>query len=220
MRPAPLLLLPGTLCNAALWSGLALGDRVQIVPVLRGNTLAETAERVLENAPERVQLVGFSLGAIVAFEVLRRAPERIERLILLSANPHAPTEQQLSVWAEQEREVRNGQFPEVAGRLAGSAGQHFETALAMALEVGPQIFLEQLELLRSRPDSRPDLANWQGPLTILVGENDTVTPPALAYEMAELVPQAELHIIPKAGHFLPLDAPQAVSQALKGAVHV
>ena len=62
----------------------------------------------------------------------------------------------------------------------------------MALGLGPEVMLEQLGLLRSRPDSRADLARWRGPLTLLVGEDDTVTPPALAEEMAGLAPQAEL----------------------------
>ena len=87
----------------------------------------------------------------------------------------------------------------------------------MAGRVGPRAFLEQLSLLRSRPDSRPSLTEWTGPLTILVGENDAVTPPALAREMADLHPDAALHVIPAAGHYLPLDAPRAVALALSSA---
>jgi len=65
------------------------------------------------------------------------------------------------------------------------------------------------------PDSRPLLADYRGPLTLLVGQDDTVTPPQLADEMKTLAPQARLHVIPNAGHYLPLDAPQAVSDALR-----
>lgn len=220
----PALLLPGTLCSAALWTGLwagvLTGGEAQIIPTIRGMNLMDAAERVLAHAPHRVHLVGFSLGAIVALEVLRRFPERLERLTLISASPHAPVAGQLSVWDAQEQHIRHGHFEQVAEQIALGAGAHRATVLEMALDLGPEVMLEQLDLLRTRPDSRADLARWRGPLTLLVGENDTTTPPALAEAMVRLAPQAELRRIPQAGHYLPLDAPGAVADALGEAIHV
>lgn len=216
--PTPLL-LPGTLCDAALWAGVAGVEGMRVVPVIRGRTLPGAAERAMAGAPEGVHLVGFSLGALLAFEVLRRCPGRVARLTLIGANPHAPTPAQLDTWAEQEREVAAGNFGAVVQHIASSAGGHQRTVLEMARRVGPDAFREQLALLRSRPDSRPALAGYRGPLTLLVGEQDTVTPPHLAREMATLAPQAELHVIPDAGHYLPLDAPGAVSDALRELAH-
>lgn len=220
MTTTPALLLPGTLCSAALWAGVPLGAEAQLIPAVRGASLADAAERVLARAPQKLHLVAFSLGAIVAFEVLRRFPERLERLTLISANPHAPTAAQLSAWDTQERQIRHGHFEQVAAQTALSAGAQHGAVLRMALGLGPEVMLEQLGLLRSRPDSRADLARWRGPLTLLVGEDDTITPPALAEEMAGLAPQAELRLIPKVDHYLPLNAPQAVADALKEALHV
>jgi len=181
--------------------------------------LADAAERVLAATSGQIQLVGFSLGAIVAFEVLRRAPQRISGLTLISANPRAPTPAQLDAWARQQQDVENGMFVQVAERLAEGAGPHRQVVLEMALRLGPQVFLEQLHLLRTRPDSRADLAKWHGPLTLLSGQADPVTPPTLAREMAELAPQADLQVISSAGHYLPLEAPQAVAAALGGKVY-
>ncbi|WP_161883325.1 alpha/beta fold hydrolase [Deinococcus alpinitundrae] len=216
----PALLLPGTLCSAALWAGVLTSDETQIIPVIRGTSLVDAAERVLAHAPRRVHLVGFSLGAIVALEVLRRFPERLEHLTLISANLHAPVAGQLRVWDAQEQQIRHGHFEQVAERTALGAGAHQATVLDMALDLGPEVMLEQLALLRTRPDSRADLTRWQGPLTLLVGENDTTTPPALAEAMVRLAPQAELRRIPQAGHYLPLDAPGAVADALREATYV
>ena len=212
------LLLPGTLCDAALWTGVSLPAEARMLDTVRGGSLAEVAALALKNAPARFHLVGFSLGAIIAFEVLRLAPQRVARLTLISANPHAPSSAQLESWAEQERQVRAGKFEALAATLAPAGPQH-EQVLEMALRVGPEAFLEQLGLLRSRPDSRQTLAGYSGPLTLLVGQVDTVTPPRLSEEMKALAPQAHLRVIPNAGHYLPLDAPQAVSDALREPVH-
>ncbi|WP_407571976.1 alpha/beta fold hydrolase [Deinococcus altitudinis] len=208
------LLLPGTLCGAELWSGVSLPRGTHVLKTVRGASLSQAAELTLSGAPERFHLVGFSLGALVAFEVLRRAPQRIARLTLIAANPHAPSSAQLKTWAEQERAVMDGGFGELVRTLI-PAGPQGPTVLDMALRVGPEAFLEQLQLLRSRPDSRSTLAKYGGPLTVLVGENDPVTPPHLAGEMKALAPQAQVRVIPDAGHYLPLDAPQFISDALK-----
>ncbi|MGY2896529.1 alpha/beta fold hydrolase [Deinococcus sp. UYEF24] len=217
--PMKTVLLPGTLCDAALWSGVSLPPGAQAVNTMRGASLAQAAWSVLHMASGPVHLVGFSLGALVAFEVLRQAPERVARLTLMAANPHAPSFAQLETWAEQERTVLTGRFEELAGTLAPTGPQR-QKIVEMALRVGPEAFLQQLHLLRSRPDSRPTLARYTGPLNILVGEDDTVTPPSLAEEIKALAPQARLFRVPDAGHYLPLDAPQVTSAALREPAYV
>ena len=215
------LLLPGTLCDAALWAGVAVltGAGLTGAGPVRGKSLEDAAAQLLQTAPERFHLVGFSLGAIVAFEIVRQAPQRVVRLSLISANPHAPTAAQLDAWAAQEQQVRAGRFGEVTTALASGAGAHVQTVQDMARRVEPETFLEQLNILRSRPDSRSTLAAYAGPLSLLVGTGDTVTPPSLAQEMAALAPQADLQLIPGAGHYLPLDAPQAITRLLREPAH-
>ncbi len=214
-RP-PTVLVPGTLCDAALWNDVTVPTGARVLDAVRGATLAQAAGRVMDAVPDGrpFHLVGFSLGAIVAFEVLRLAPQRLARLTLLSANPRAPTPAQLNVWADHEREIRAGRFEPLIDAL--SVGPHRAALLAMARRVGPQAHLEQLGLLRARPDSRPDLARYQGALSVLVGQDDPVTPPHLADEVRAVNPRAEVTRVPGAGHYLPLDAPQALTAALMG----
>jgi len=211
----PLVLLPGTLCDAQLWPGAGWSARAYGPDVLLGRTLEQAAELALQDAPEAFHLAGFSLGAIVACEVLRRFPRRVARLTLIAANPHAPREAQRVAWDEQEAWTRAGHFERVISAVS-PAGPHRERVQEMARRVGPETFLDQLALLRSRPDSRPDLASYPGPLTLLVGEDDAVTPPALAEELRDLRAgrPTTVTVIAGAGHFLPLDAPQAVKDAL------
>ena len=86
---APLLMLPGTLCDERLYAPVLdrLGTRA-IVPELDGAEAAsKMAQSILATAPARISLCGFSLGAIVALEIVAQAPHRVERLALIGCNP-------------------------------------------------------------------------------------------------------------------------------------
>src|SRR6056297_835094 len=88
----PLLLLPGMMCDARLFAPqiAAFSGRraVHVAPML-GDTIANIAGSVIAHAPPRFALAGLSMGGILAMEVLRQAPDRVERLALLDTNPRA-----------------------------------------------------------------------------------------------------------------------------------
>src|SRR5215469_18912975 len=96
MAKTPLILLPGLLCDAALWGPqtAALADiaDMSVADLTQADSMAAMAEAVLGAAPPKFALAGLSMGGYVAFEVMRRAPERVERLALLdtSARPDTP----------------------------------------------------------------------------------------------------------------------------------
>jgi pimeloyl-ACP methyl ester carboxylesterase len=66
----------------------------------------------------------------------------------------------------------------------------------------------------TRPDSRPELPAIRCPALVLVGEGDELTPPALADEMASLIPNSRLVKVPDSGHLSTLERPEAVTEAL------
>lgn len=213
------LLLPGTLCTGALWDAVRLPPDSHVLPAIRGQTLAAAAAHAMSALAGPVHLVGFSLGAIVAFEILRQWPERVRGVTLVSASPLPPTPEQVERWAEQRRAAGAGAFGHVTEQVAAGAGTHADAIRRMAQHLGPAVFLEHLALLCSRPDSRPTLAAYGGPLTVLVGADDPITPPRVATGMAALVPGGAVQVIPGAGHYLPLDAPWAVTDTVRGVAH-
>ena len=82
----PLVLLPGTLCDARLFAPMLthLKGIDTIVPELRGaSSTPDMAAALLATLPPRFALAGFSLGGIVALEMAAQAPERIVGLALL-----------------------------------------------------------------------------------------------------------------------------------------
>ena len=69
-------------------------------------------------------------------------------------------------------------------------------------------------MLRDRPDARPGLANVKGPVLMVVGEEDEVTPPKAAEAMKALVPHATLVHMPKAGHLANVERPGDFNEAV------
>ena len=102
----PLVLLPGLNCSAALWASLDVG--AAITPILTEPTLDGQVERLLDELPARFALAGLSLGGIVAMALVRRAPERVTRLALLSTTSRPPTGQQREERAAEGVDVGGG----------------------------------------------------------------------------------------------------------------
>jgi len=90
-----------------------------------------------------------------------------------------------------------------------------DDVMAMADRVGQAAYLRQQAAIVARPDSRPDLARVAVPTLAAVGAGDQLTPPELAAEIAALVPGADLQIVERAGHLLPMERPDAATGLLR-----
>lgn len=232
--PAPipaknLVLVPGLLCTADLFRAqiAALDGRGCVVHVADHSSdasVASIAGRILADAPPRFALAGLSMGGYIAFEIMRQAPERVERLALLdtSARPDMPEQSEnrrrLVALAEKKgvavpaREM----FAKLVAPSRADDAELLTTFLAMAEATGTGGFARQQTAIAARPDSRPTLAAIRCPTLVLVGAEDQLTPPPLAEEIAQGIPGARLAVIPGAGHLSTLEAPEAVNDALNG----
>jgi len=85
---------------------------------------------------------------------------------------------------------------------------------SMANGLGNEVFEHQQRAIMARPDSRPTLKTITCPTLVICGQDDLITPPALAQEIADGIKQAKLEIIPQCGHLATLDQPEAVSELL------
>ena len=194
---------------------------VSVGDITRYDSIHETAQQVLIEAPERFALAGLSLGGIVAFEVLRRAPERVERLALLDTNPNPPTEQQVESWRKFEDMTENGCFGQVVEEYLLPTYFHREDpalekdAVQMANDVGEEAFLRQLSVQRDRPDSTKVLTGLQCPTLVAGGRQDTLCPVAMHEEMAAAIPGSNLVVIEDSGHLSSMEQPQAVTAILR-----
>jgi pimeloyl-ACP methyl ester carboxylesterase len=223
-----LILLPGMLLDAELFAHQTdhLSDvaNVRVGDITTADTVEGLALSVLDDAPERFALAGLSLGGIVAFEILRRAPERVERLALLDTSARPPRPEQLELWREFERMTGEGRLAEVnEGRImpnlfhpdrrqdAGLA----EKVRRMAAGIGEEAFLRQLSAQKSRPDSRGRLGEISCPTLVAAGRQDTLCPVDLQEEIFRAIPGSRLVIIEDCGHLSSLERPQAVTALLR-----
>jgi pimeloyl-ACP methyl ester carboxylesterase len=162
------------------------------------------------------------MGGYICFEILRQAPGRVARLVLLdtSARPDAPeqTEQRRS----QIDMARSGRLGEVADMLfprmvhARRWGDESLRRIwrTMAQEVGPEGFVNQQRAIMGRPDSRPGLAAIRCPTLVIVGDGDVLTPPERAEEIANGIPGSRVSVIRDSGHLSTLEQPVAVAKSM------
>ena len=227
MQTLPLLALPGLLCDERLWrqQSEALGrDRpLTSFPLTPEASMAELAVAALARAPAgRFALAGLSMGGYLAFEIVRRAPERVAALALLdtSARPDTPEAQDArrSAIAQSATDfdaVVDALLPRLVhpSRLADESV--VATVRAMAARIGRADYVRQQEAIMGRADSRPTLAQIRCPTLVLCGREDALTPLALHEEMHAGIAAAELVVIERCGHLSTIERPDEVTAALR-----
>jgi pimeloyl-ACP methyl ester carboxylesterase len=214
-----LVLLPGMGCTAALWSRLELPADV-ITPVLEKPSLDAEVSRLLALLPDRFALAGLSLGAIVAMALVRRAPERVSRLCLMSTNPYGPTPAQQQAWAAQREVLRTGSPRELQASLlplllSPDRDDLVPLTLAMADETGTATYDAQLRLQTTRVDERPGLRQVRCPSLVVAARDDRLCPVERHEEIVRLVPGAELAVLEDCAHLSPLERPEELSHHLQ-----
>lgn len=224
---SPLVLLPGLLCDGALWRAqiASLADVADpwVADLARDDSMTAMARRVLAAAPERFALAGLSMGGYLAQQIMREAPERVMRLALLDTSARADTPEQTARRRGLLELAHKGQFKGITPRLLplflhpDRLGDTTLTkeVVAMAERVGRDAFLRQQTAIMGRLDGRGDLSRIAVPTLVLCGREDALTPLAMSEEIAALVPGARLEIIGHCGHLSTMERPEEVNAALR-----
>ena len=225
---ATLVLIHGLFDDAAMWEHqvrfLSPHAAVATPDVLEPETVGEAADLVLASVEGPLAVAGFSMGGYVAFEMLRRAPDRVARLAFVNTSARADTPEKL---AERERAIRvasSGGYERLVdealpGALAPGRAEAdpalMETLRTMALRVGPEAWCRQQRICMSRPDSRDLLAGVACPTLALTGRRDAIIAPSLSEEMADAIPGARLAALDECGHYAPMERPWAATALLQ-----
>ncbi len=241
--PGPaVVLLHGFPLTRAMWkeqvAGVGSIYRL-IVPDLRGHgespapegvyTMDEMADDVIElldtlSLDGPVVVGGLSMGGYVALSLVARYPSRVRGLMLMDTRASADTPDAAQKREEMARAVL----------AAGSAGPVVESMIPRlfskkTLETQP----ERVALLREameqntprgiagalrgmacRPDRRGELARIAVPTLVLVGEEDVITPPTEAQDLAGGIAGARLEVVAKSGHMAPFENPAAANPVI------
>jgi pimeloyl-ACP methyl ester carboxylesterase len=195
---------------------------VTVADHTRDDSMSGISRRVLSLAPPRFALVGLSMGGYVAFEIVRQAADRVIKLALLDTTARPDVPEQTEQRRRQIEMAHTGRFDGIAELLFPrfvAPARHADRALrdivrSMAAATGAEAFVRQQTAIMNRIDSRPGLAAIGCPTLVLVGEQDTLTPPDRAAEIEAAVPDARQVLVPDCGHLSALEQPEAVTRAL------
>ncbi len=211
--PTPVLVvdLPGTPAHAA------------DLPEASLDTAADAVARLLSEAGiRRAVVAGLSMGGYVALALLERHPDLVAGLGLLDTKSVADTtdaaERRLATAAALEA---GGTLDAVLPAVEGLLGDTTRTArpevvdrvLGWARDQVPAGLAWSQRAMAARPDRTEVLRRFPGPVTVVVGDEDAVTPVEQAREMA-LTARATLVVVPAVGHLSAVEDPAAVAAAL------
>ena len=224
----PVVLLPGMMLDRRMYhgqlAGLSGAPGVLVGDLTGSDTIEALADDVLAAAPARFALVGLSMGGIVAFEIWRRARERVTHLALLDTTPHPDKPQRRALRLEQIAKVETGRLRDVlvesmkplylARRNRGNR-RLLQSIVDQALALGPDVFRRQSLALRDRVDSTATLPTIDCPALVLCGREDELCPVEWHSAMAAAIPRADLVVLAECGHLSTMEEPGAVTAALK-----
>lgn len=225
MRPR-IVFLPGLLCDAEVFAvqvaALAPFADVAVADFTGCDTIEAMARVALARFDGPVSLVGFSMGGRAALEAVRVAPQRVERLVLMDTGATPARDGEAAGRMELVELAHRDGMRALAARWLPPmvhADREADPTLigpitAMVERMTPAIFERQIRALLGRPDARPVLAAVRCPTLVVVGRQDRWSPLEQNRALAETVPGARLAVIEDAGHFSPVERPEAVAAAL------
>ena len=172
---------------------------------------------------EDAVICGLSIGGYIAFALFRHAPRYVRGLVLADTRSQADTpegiesrKRMLKLLAEKGTEaVVDEMLPKLLGTTTQTQRPELRDRLrALALSNPPEAIAGAIRALMTRPDSTPLLREIHCPTLIIVGEEDSLTPPAFSEEMHRAIGGSELVIVPGAGHLSSYEQPDAFDSAL------
>jgi 3-oxoadipate enol-lactonase len=237
----PLLLVHGFPFDYTMWheqiEGFSSRYRV-IAPDLRGFGGSQATEGVVtmeQMADDLAALLNFleirgsvvfcglSMGGYVALEFWRKYADRLKALILCDTRAAADKPEIAATrLTTADRILKEGLKPLVDSMLpkvfspktANDRPQAVEHMERVMLRSDARGIAAAARGMAQRRDFTAELKNIRCSTLVLVGEDDALSPPAEMQTLAAAIPQAQVCIIPAAGHLAPYEQPQAANAAI------
>jgi pimeloyl-ACP methyl ester carboxylesterase len=236
----PVLFVHGYPLNRQMWEPqvAALSSQARIITIdLRGHgesaaplwfstmdLFADDLNALLDHLSlNRAVVCGFSMGGYATFAFVRKYPERVQALILADTRPQPDTAEakqnrfNAAQTAHQQgaKAIADGILPRLLTPASIEGNSTLVAKVRAIVEATPVTGIaSDLMALAERPDSQPTLAQINVPTLIIVGADDSLTPPADSQLMAERIANARLVTIPNAAHLSNMEEPEAFNRAV------
>jgi pimeloyl-ACP methyl ester carboxylesterase len=179
------------------------------------------ARIVLDAAPQKFALAGFSMGGYIALEILRQAPERVTKLALLDTSARADTPKKTAWRKTVIAACERGEYPSVIEGMMPillhvdqQQGPLPPFVREMTTRIGPETYVRRQRVIGERQDSRDLLRAAKQPVRAICGREDGMSTIEEHIEIAELAPRGRFSIIEQCGHMTILERPQAATALL------
>lgn len=226
MERESLVMIPGTLCDERIFAQQAKDLRRDFNVILINykdlRHLDEWPQQLLVNLPSKFSLIGFSLGGIWALEILRLAPHRINRLALIASNAEPANKviacRSKKMWATWK--VFGPKFViEEVSKLYFHHQLLFNKNRSlledMAKNTKYKVAKKMFQWAASRPSGYATITEFNKPILIVSGENDSLCSKHLQIKISQANPIAEWIELPRCGHFIPLEKSKKLTQVLQ-----
>jgi len=222
-----LVMIPPMLSDARVFAHqlqeMSQASAVMIAPSSCGERIEEIASQILSWTPPKFALCGMGLGGMVAMELMRRAPDRITRLALISTSPLADTPEAAAAREPHIIAARAGRWEDVLAHEINSTWMAPTTDKVdlvrqlseMGRAQGPDVYVKQARAMQRRKDQQATLRNLQQPTAVICGRHDGQYQLKRHEFLAALMPYAQLEIIEGAGYLPTMEAPEATTDALQ-----
>jgi pimeloyl-ACP methyl ester carboxylesterase len=160
-------------------------------------------------------IAGHSMGSAIALTLALEKPEHVSGLILLGAGARLRVSSEILGLAESETTYLSAVKVVVDWSFSASAPVRLKELAATRMSEARQSVLYGDFRACSEFDVMGRLGEIQQPTLILCGDGDRMTPPRYAQYLVEQIPQAQLKVIPEAGHMLQLEKPRVVADEMQ-----
>lgn len=216
-------LVPGTLCDARMWSRLTpllgAGFEFNYVPLYEAQDRPQMQRIMSDHSAAPANIVAFSLGVYMALEFALAHPERVKSLVLIAGSAQG--------LSEKEKELRLRTIPLLERTAyAGLSRMRLREILhpshhddqatidliqQMALDLGKDVLITQFRASMDRPDVMDRLHEITCPVLLVGAREDKLVNPDILPEMQPFFPNARLRIYDGTGHMIPLEVPQLLA---------
>lgn len=228
MSKQPVLFIPGTLCTPAVFELQArelesIAPRIELLRFTLEDHISKMADTAIEKMASyrSVAIIGFSMGGMVALEIVRKAPQLIGKLALLNSNFKTDSPENRSARLLHLQQAKTSGMEIVMQEhyldryLYRQSGAARKLITDMACELGTACFEAQIKAHASRPDSSTTLREINCRTLIVGAAQDVLCPPDIQSQMHSAIKNSELLMLDSCGHFSMLERPDDVNRALR-----
>lgn len=226
MQREYLVMIPGTLCDERIFALQAkyLRRRCNVILVnykdLR--SLKDWPKKLLSKLPLNFSLLGFSLVGIWVLELLRLEPQRINRIALVASNAEAASKvgtlRSKKMWATWKINGPKSVIDEASKQYFHhdlDLIKHLPLLENMAQKTKSHVAKMTFEWAAKRPSGHAVISHYERPILLVSGEKDTMCTKETQIKIAQNNSFAEWIVLPRCGHFIPLEHPKKLNQFLE-----